>query len=214
MMCAPSNRSVAESDDEFHDAGGVFDGPAEGDVAVVLNLAGYVETLCHCLVLGQPDVGDLRIGEHRGGNVAMIGGDHRSGVVPVAEQVVLHDARFVVGDVLELVRRRHIAECEDVTGRGPLVFVDDDSPVVEFDAGLFGVQLIAVGAPAGGHQHDVGLQFGAVVEFEHDAGAVLVRAENVAVAAQFPFARRDAGESPATGCRPDAAAASHRGSPS
>ncbi len=40
-------------------------------------------------------------------------------------RLCLHDARLVVGDVLELIVRRHVAERENATRRGALVLVDD-----------------------------------------------------------------------------------------
>ena len=99
--------------------------PAVGDVAEVLDLDLDVETLCPGLVFGESDAGDLRVGEHRRRHVAVVGRHQRVGVVPVLQQVVPHDARLVVGDVLELVVRRHVTERENAARRGALVLVDD-----------------------------------------------------------------------------------------
>ena len=53
-------------------------------------------------------------------------GDHRVRM----QQVVLHNACILVGDMLELFSRGHVAQHEDAVRSGPLVLVDDDQPSV------------------------------------------------------------------------------------
>ena len=111
------NQAGVVVDDDLGDAGGVLHRPAVGHVAEVLDLDLDVEPLCPSLVLGQADAGDLRVGEHRRRHVPMVGRHERVGVVPVLQEVVLHDARLVVGHVLELIVRRHVAERENAARR-------------------------------------------------------------------------------------------------
>ncbi len=46
------------------------------------------------------------------------------------QQVVLHNACILVGDMLELLSRGHVAQREDAVRSGLLVLVDDDQPIV------------------------------------------------------------------------------------
>ncbi len=80
--------------------------------------------------------------------MAVVGGHHRLGVVPVLQQVVLDDPGLVVGDVLELEVRRHVTEREKNAPprRCPLELVDDNLPARgDFHTRMMGVELIAVG---------------------------------------------------------------------
>ena len=52
------------------------------------------------------------------------------------QQVVLHDPRLVVGDVLELVGVRDVAQGPDVRHGGALVLVDHDDAVLDPDRGV------------------------------------------------------------------------------
>ncbi len=97
----------------------------------------------------RPDHRDLRVGEHRRRNEPVIGLLQGLGVVPVEQQVLPDHAGLVVGDVLELVVRAHVAERENATRGGALVLVDDDAAVAHLDSGQLGVEQVAVGNPAG-----------------------------------------------------------------
>ena len=93
----------------------------------------------------------------------------------------------MVGDVLQLVGRRHIAEREDVTRGGPLVFVDDDPPVVD--------SIPASRRPAGRRSdcRPVATSIyrpgaSTVVELQHVfLGAVFVGPDDVVVGAHVPL---------------------------
>lgn len=147
MMCAPSKPRAALGD-ELDDSTGVLHRPAVRDVTIVLYLDRNIESLCHSLVFSESDGSDLRIGEYRSRYVSVVGDDHRLGVLPVAEQIVLHDAGLVVGDMLEQVRRRDIAQRKNPTRRSPLVLVDYHPAVLDIDTGLLGIQQVGVGHPA------------------------------------------------------------------
>ena len=110
--------------DDLRDAGGVLHRPAVGHVAVVLHLRPDVESLCAGLVFGEADHGDLRVGENRRRHVAVVGLHQGVGVVPIQQQILPDHARLVVGHMLELVVRAHVAERENATRGGALVLVD------------------------------------------------------------------------------------------
>ena len=126
------------------------------------------------------------------GHEAVIGGDHRAVSSQSTQQVVPHHARLVVGDVLELIGRRHVAEREDATRGGALVLVDHDlAVVVDLDAGQLGVEQVAVGIRPVATSSSVGVERRAVVEFEHDAGRRPWCAPmTLLVGAQVPLLRR------------------------
>ena len=87
----------------------------------------------------------------------------RTQILGVAE-VVLHDARLVVGHVLELVAAGDIAQGEDAgDGRAvvehALVLVDAEQAAVLHVEVVLGVQHVGVGAAAGGHKHRIRRDF-------------------------------------------------------
>jgi hypothetical protein len=69
------------------------------------------------------------------------------------EQVVLHHARILVGDVLKLLARAHIAEREDAVRGGSLVRVyHDQSIVICLNLAAWQVEGVAVRGAPGRHQ--------------------------------------------------------------
>ncbi len=143
----------------------------------------------------RPDAGDLWVGEHRRGHVPVVGRHQRIGVVPVLQEVVLDHAGLVVGDMLELIIRRHVPEGEDAARRGALVLVDDHLTAGRhLHAGLLRVEQVAVGCPAGGDQQQVAPHARAVLAPQLDAVAVSSDARDLAVAQDLPLLGRDIGE--------------------
>ena len=123
-------------------------------VAVTNGGAGVVE-----LGRGRSEGGDLRVAEDGVRHGAVVGGARLPGEpAEVDGEVVRHDPRLVVGDVLELVRRGDVAERPD-PGRGGAQLLVDDEPavVVQGQAAGGGVEPVGVGHPAHGEQHDLGL---------------------------------------------------------
>ena len=101
--------AVVLARDELAQANLIFHGPAVGGIAEVLGLDGNLESFASGslagLLLGHANNGDLRVAEDRARHVTVIA---RTQILGVAE-VVLHDARLVVGHVLELVAAGDIA---------------------------------------------------------------------------------------------------------
>ena len=140
--------------EDLGETGGVLACPSGGDAGVVVAAGDVADTAGDRLLLGQADAGDLRMGEHGRRHEAVVTAHRMIGV----EQVVAHDARLVVGDVLELPRRADVAEREDALDARSLVLVDGDvSGVVDLHAGGGDGEAVAVGASTGGDEHHVGL---------------------------------------------------------
>ena len=110
---------------QLADAGGVLHRPAVRRVAVRLGGADVGDALRADLVLGAAHAGDLRVGEDGRRDVPVV---HLAQALGV-DQVVRDDARLVVGDVLELVRRRDVTERPDPLDVRPAVAVDRDAAV-------------------------------------------------------------------------------------
>ena len=149
--------------DELAEAGGVLERPAIGDVAVVLHGHHHVDAGVACLVLGHPDGGDLRVGEHRMG--------HGSVVVDardiLAEDVVCDRPGLVIGHVLELERRADVAERPHAGHRRRTRLVDHDPAVgVQRQPSGGRIDGVAVGHAPRGHQDVRALEHAAVAQGE------------------------------------------------
>ena len=143
--------------EQLGEARGVLHRPPVGGVGVHLPGGDVADPLLAGLLLGQSDGGDLRVAEDRAGDRVVVAAHPRRGVVEV-EQVVLHDPRLVVGDVLELVAVAHVAQRPHPLRRGVLEVVHDHEAVGHLDPGPVQVEPVGVGGPAGGEQQRVGLQ--------------------------------------------------------
>ena len=124
----------------------------------------------------------------------MVGLLEGCGVVPIEQQILADHAGLMVGHMLELILRADVAERENASRGGALVFVDRDATVAHLDTRQLGVEQVAVGDPARRHQHHVSLQRRTVVHRQGDAVTVLARTDHVAVVVNFPFLRCDVGE--------------------
>ena len=85
------------------------------------------------------------------------------------QQVVLHGAGLVVGDVLEVASGCATSpSAQTPSTEVRWMLVDHDDAVVDLDRGVLQAEPVGVGDPAGGDQQHVGLDLGAVGEGEHD----------------------------------------------
>ena len=190
-MCAPSSRPVPALGQHLAEPGVVLHRPPVGHVAVRLHVHRVVEALGPALLLGAPDGGDLRLGEHRRRHEAVIDGLRCVGV----QQVVRHDLRLVVRDVLELERRADVAERVHAVHRGALVLVDDDPAVrVGRDAPGGQVEAVAVGPPARGDEQQVTADDVPVGQVEHDLGAVAADPHGLGPQVHVPAVAGQCGE--------------------
>ena len=155
--------------DELAAAEPVLHRPSVGHVAELLDLDGDVVSLLARLGLRESHRGDLRPGEDRVRDVVV---PVRLQVVRV-QQVVVQHALLEVGDVLELVGRRDVAERPDALGGGAPELVHPDPVVVHLDPGRRGVEEVAVARAPGGDQEPVALAGRAVLEGDVDAPAVV-----------------------------------------
>src|SRR5690606_14492250 len=128
--------------------------PAVRDVAVLLPGHDVVDSPAARLRLGEADGRDLGSGEDPGGDGAVVALAQVVGV----EQVVLDDARFVVGQVLELEGVGDVAERPHAGCAGALVDVGDHhAGLVDLDTAGCEVEEVGVGAPPGRDQQQVRL---------------------------------------------------------
>src|SRR5690606_24531774 len=132
------------------------------DVPVPLHLDGDVVALLPGLLLGEPDAGDLRVGEGRRRHVLV----RQPAQVVRVEQVVAHGAHLGVGDVLEHVRGGDVAQRPHALGGGGAAVLVDGDPAVRghLDAGGGEVELVGGGDASGGDEQDLPGDGGAVVE--------------------------------------------------
>ena len=127
-------------------------------------------------------------------------------------QVVRDGARLLVGDVLELVRRRDVTEGPDPLDVRPAEAVDGDPAVaVGLDPRRGQPEVGGVRLPAGGDQQQVGVDGAAVGEVQADAEVVAGRADHVAAEPDVPPGGRDLGEAVARSRSRAGAAAGCRG---
>src|SRR5690606_26637059 len=137
--------------------------PPVGDAAVVLHGRDVADALGGGVAFGDADRGDLGGAEHGVRYEAVVG--RHGGVLDaeVVQQVVLDDACFVVGDVLEFVRRADVAERVDPVDVRALVVVDlDVAGAGHGDPRGLDAEHVGVGPPAGGDQQQVAFDgFGA-----------------------------------------------------
>ena len=151
---------------------GVLERPAVGDVADGLGLADECRAALLQLGRSGAERGDLRVTEDRVRHRAPVVAPRRPGHQP--GEVVGHDARLPVGDVLELVGRGDVTERPHALCRRALLVVDDDAAVlVGPDAARRGVEQVGVGSTAHGEQHHLGLHVARTVStLELDAPGV------------------------------------------
>ena len=107
---------------------------------------------------------------------------------------MLDHPRLVVGDVLELVIRRHVAEGEDAARGGALELVDHDLPFASPRRRQLGVEQIAVGYAPGRDQQHIGAHGRPSWQSIDAVADLLASADYVAWLRHLPFLGRDVGE--------------------
>src|SRR5699024_3878161 len=122
------------------------------------------------------DRGDVRVREHRSGDVPVIGRAQLRWAVAgraLGDEVVADDAGLVVRHVLELVLGGNVAERVNAGCAGALVRVDPHAPVVgELDAAGGRADEVGVRGSADRYEKRIPGQGRAVGEVELDARAV------------------------------------------
>ena len=129
----------------LHAGDGVVHGPEAGsvDFDVLLAVFGFG------LFFGHAHSAHFGGGEDGGGHNGMA---HQTGLV--AKFGVGKDAPFLDGHGGEVDPASDITYGKDVGHGGTVVFIDDDGPVVDFDARLLQTETLNIGAASGGSKAD------------------------------------------------------------
>ena len=116
--------------------------------------------------------------------------------VPTLEQIGGHHAFLVIGHMLELERRTHVAECPHPTRTGTTVRIHVDPTVVgQVEADRLDAESVSVGYSPGRHEKDVGFDDLVVAEGESDpAVCKILGRDQVALEPNVPLGARDVGE--------------------
>ena len=131
----------------------VLQGPAIGDVGILLDEGHVVHTVLTQLTLGGTHRSHLRIAEHGVRDESFVGTHEILGV----KQVVCHDPGLGIGDVFESPVGADITQGPDVRHTGALVLVgDDETIVVHLHTCGRHIEPIRVGDAPGGVEDEVG----------------------------------------------------------
>src|SRR4051812_33773707 len=133
---------IGRIDDELHQAGSLIGLDSACNACERYSRHVDIHSARPRLVFVQADVGDLRIGEHRGGDDAI-----RAPARSAAEQDVEQEPMIVPRAVRELRPAGYVSDGEYARRRGPIAIVDDDvAAPVERNARGFTAKVVGVGA--------------------------------------------------------------------